>query len=143
MFANDLLIFGEATEKQVLCVIETFEIFCKISGQEINKEKSSMLFSKNVSKRVRAKLANLATIKETDGFGKYLGIPLTGKAIRKKDFVYVLDQIVAKLASWKARHLSFDGRVTIAKSEIEAIPVYPMMTNLLHVSYIKDIQRIQ
>lgn len=35
------------------------------------------------------------------------------------------------------------GRITLAKSVIEAIHVYPMMTNLIPKACIKDIQKLQ
>lgn len=81
--------------------------------------------------------------KKTNEFGKYLGVPLTGKALKKTYFAYVLDQVVAKISSWKARHLSFDGRLILTKSVMEAIPIYPMMTNLLPKACIHDIQKLQ
>ncbi|XP_058759648.1 uncharacterized protein LOC131632954 [Vicia villosa] len=143
MFADDLLIFGEASEQQVMCVKNTLDVFCEMSGQEISEEKSSILFSDNVSKRLRTSLRNLSGFKETSGFGKYLGVPLTRKALKKNDFSYVMDQIYSKLTSWKARHLSFAGRLTLTKSVMEAIPICPMMTNLLPKACIKDIQKLQ
>ncbi|MCH82962.1 putative ribonuclease H protein [Trifolium medium] len=48
-----------------------------------------------------------------------------------------------KLANWKARQLSFAGRVTLAKSVIEAIPIYPMMTNKIPKSCLEEIQKLQ
>jgi hypothetical protein len=68
---------------------------------------------------------------------------LIGRAPRKKDFEYVIDQVNAKLMHWKANQLSFAGRVTLAKSVLEAIPIYPMMTNIIPKSCIDEIHRIQ
>ncbi|PNY01103.1 ribonuclease H [Trifolium pratense] len=56
---------------------------------------------------------------------------------------YLVDQVNAKLTAWKAKQLSFAGRVTLAKSVIEAIPVYPMMNSLIPKSCIEDIHKIQ
>jgi hypothetical protein len=39
-------------------------------------------------------------------------VPLTCRAPRREDFQYIIDQVSAKLANWKARYLSFVGRVT-------------------------------
>jgi ABC-type transporter lipoprotein component MlaA len=46
--------------------------------------------------------------------GKYLGVPVTGKAPRREDFQYIIDQVSSRLVAWKANHLSFAGRVTLA-----------------------------
>lgn len=48
----------------------------------------------------------------------------------------------AKLALWKGNQLAFAGRVTLAKSVIEAIPTYPMMTTVIPKSCIDEIHKI-
>lgn len=53
MFADDLLLFGEANEKQMKSVTKSLSTFCNLSGQEVNKNKSSILFSNNVKIRMR------------------------------------------------------------------------------------------
>jgi hypothetical protein len=143
MFADDLLLFGEATENQMNCVIDILDQFCTMSGQEVSHEKTSILFSKNVTRGVKNKLVHLSTFRETSSLGKYLGVPLIGGAPKREDFQYIIDQISIKLTAWKAQHLSFAGRVTLAKSVIEAIPIYPMMTNKIPKGCLDDIQRLQ
>jgi hypothetical protein len=54
MFANDLLLFGEATEEQMQCMIHILDKFCKLSGQQVSNEKTSVFFSTNTSIRLRA-----------------------------------------------------------------------------------------
>jgi hypothetical protein len=71
--------------------------------------------------------------------GKYLGVPLTGCAPRKEDYQYIMDQVNVKLSAWKATHLSFAARVTIAKSVLEALPMYPMMTVIIPKKCIDEI----
>jgi hypothetical protein len=92
---------------------------------------------------LRDKLVRLSGYRETNSFGKYLGVPLIGRAPMKKDFDYVIDQGNAKLMHWKANQLSFAGLVTLAKSVLEAIPIYPVMTTIMPKSCIDEIHRIQ
>lgn len=33
MFADDLVLFGEASERQMSCVLSILNLFCAISGQ--------------------------------------------------------------------------------------------------------------
>ncbi|KAK2394949.1 hypothetical protein QL285_056723 [Trifolium repens] len=143
MFADDLLLFGEATENQMKCVMEILHKFCIVSGQEVSHEKTSVLFSKNVRRGMRDKLLHMSGFRETTDLGKYLGIPLFGRAPKRADYQYLIDQVSSKLSAWKARHLSFAGRVTLAKSVLEAVPIYPMMTSKIPKSCLDDIQRIQ
>lgn len=143
MLADNLFIFGEASQGQLRCVKGTLENFRRMSDEEISNDKSSILFSDNVSRNTRNKLVHIFGFRETQCFGKYLGIPLKGKSMRRHDYQYVIDQVANKLSNRKARHLSFMGRVTLAKSVIEAIPIYPMMTYYLPKSMILDIHKLQ
>jgi hypothetical protein len=63
MFADDLLLFGEATEEGQMNVVKVvLDNFCKMSGQEVNIEKTSILYSKNVSRSMRLKLQQLSGV---------------------------------------------------------------------------------
>lgn len=44
---------------------------------------------------------------EGSNLGKYFGIPLIDRALKKVDYQYLIDQVNAKLSSWKAKQLSF------------------------------------
>jgi hypothetical protein len=114
-----------------------------MSGQEVSNEKTSILFSKNVTRDTRNRLVHLSGFRETDHLGKYLGVPLIGRTARKEDFQYLIDQVSAKLANWKDNQLSFAGRVTLAKSVIEAVPIYPMMTDRIPKGCLEEIQKLQ
>lgn len=101
MFADDLLLFGEATENQLRCVNDVLNQFCDVSGQRISKEKPKILFSKNTNDHMKRNLTNLSGFQETYDLGKYLGIPLTGMNPRKKNYQDMMDKIKSKLVAWK------------------------------------------
>ena len=48
MFVDDLILFNEATNTQILVIIQCLSKFCEISSQRVNKNKSHIFFSKNV-----------------------------------------------------------------------------------------------
>ncbi|MCH80116.1 RNA-directed DNA polymerase (Reverse transcriptase) [Trifolium medium] len=98
MFADDLLLFGKATDKQMRSTMTVLNKFCDISGQVISMEKTSILFSRNVSRLTRDSLISLSGFSETFSLGKYLGIPLLGRAPRPRDFQYIVDKVKAKLS---------------------------------------------
>lgn len=143
MFVDDLLLFGEATEDQMKCVVDILTKFCNMAGQQVSNEKTSIFFSANATRGLKEKLVRISGFKETNMLGKYLGIPLTGRAPRKQDFAYIIEQLQAKLMHWKANQIALAGRVTLAKSVLEAIPIYPMMTTISPKSCIDEIHRIQ
>jgi hypothetical protein len=72
MFADDLLIFGQATEEGMTTVMHVLNKFCNMSGQQVNYDKSSIFFSRNVPESKRVALSNISGLKETKNLGKYL-----------------------------------------------------------------------
>lgn len=71
------------------------------------------------------------------------------KCIRQDDpispyiFVMFMDHVKTNLESWKGVHLSFVGRITLAKAIIKAIPTYSIMTSTLPKASLKEIQKAQ
>ncbi|XP_028770569.1 uncharacterized protein LOC114727945 [Neltuma alba] len=58
--------------------------------------------------------------------GKYLGFPLSKKRKPSETFQYIVDQVRSKLEAWKANSLSMASRITLSKSVLSSIPLYPM-----------------
>lgn len=143
MFVDDILLFGEATTKQIHCVKQTLNIFCNMSEQEVSQNKTRIFFPKNVNNTLRNQLVHISGFGPSSSLGKYLGILFKGKAPKKEDYRHIIDQVKSKLTPWKGKHLAFTGRVTLAKSVMEAMPIYPMLTNIIPKSCINKIQCLQ
>ena len=139
MFADDLLFFEKATEEEMIHVTETFQTSCDMLGQEVSNEKTSVLFSNNFPKNMKVKLTQISSFQKTNQLGKYLGVPLSGKYLKRIDYQYVVEQISSNHAIWKSKQLSFAGRVTLAKSVMKAIMIYLMMTNMMPKMCIDEI----
>ncbi|PNY00646.1 hypothetical protein L195_g023931 [Trifolium pratense] len=56
----------------------------RITPYEVSKEKTSILFSKNVDRNTRHKLVHMFGFRETHQFGEYLGVPLSDRDEVKK-----------------------------------------------------------
>lgn len=92
---------------------------------------------------MRNQLTRASGFKVVESLGRYLGVPLLGKAPKKADYQYLIEKVKLKLAGWKTRHLSLAGRTTLAKAVIKAMPTYPMMVASVPKGVIQDIQRSQ
>lgn len=86
MFVDDLVLFGEAFERQMDCVLSILYKLCAISGQQVSAEKTSILFSNNVRASLRCQLVEMSGFRETNSLGKYLGVPIIGRGPRRSDF---------------------------------------------------------
>ncbi|XP_050895582.1 uncharacterized protein LOC127102225 [Lathyrus oleraceus] len=103
--------------------------FCSMFGQQVSQEKTRIFFSRNASRCKRDQLVQVYGFCETSSLGKYLGVPLTRKASKKRDYLYIINEVNYKLTMWKGNQLAFARRVTLAKSVIEALLIYPIMTH--------------
>jgi hypothetical protein len=86
MFAYDLLLFGEATTEQLKCMTDILDKFCRLLGQQVSNEKTSVFSSSNTSRRLRDTLIRTSGYRETNSFGKYLGGSFNRESPKKEGF---------------------------------------------------------
>lgn len=82
-FADDLILFAKASLEQVEIIQTSIELFCQSSGQKVNKEKTRIFFSNNVSWQHRIEINEALGWQRTEDLGKYLGVPLLHKRVNK------------------------------------------------------------
>ncbi|CAL1413056.1 unnamed protein product [Linum trigynum] len=133
-FADDLVLFAEASCKQADIIMRCVDSFCHASGELISKNKSRVFFSKNTRTCDRQNICARLGIQSTPDLGRYLGVPVLHGRLSKVTFRYILENMDRRLSLWKARTLSLAGRVTLAMSVLNAIPSYAMQTSFLPLS---------
>ncbi|MDV3200005.1 MAG: reverse transcriptase domain-containing protein, partial [Candidatus Phytoplasma australasiaticum] len=74
-FADDLVLFSEASQEQITIISHCLERFSRASGQKVSLRKSQIFFSKNVNREVAKRIIDTTGIPETMNLGKYLGVP--------------------------------------------------------------------
>ena len=92
-FADDSIIFCRATMeecKQVAKVLDTYE---KESGQKINKDKTSLFFSKNTRADIQNGVKDTFNAQILQQHKKYLGLPSMVGRGKKKAFNRIKDQV--------------------------------------------------
>ena len=75
-FADDLILFGQATLSTAHAIDDVLSHFCHLSGQKVSNEKSRILFSKNTPDLIKNSICSSLDFMETKKFDKYLGFPL-------------------------------------------------------------------
>ena len=107
-------------------LMKVLEDYGRASGQLINKDKSSIFFSKNVKGRKRVEvLKELEGMKEVNQ-SKYLGLPMVIGRSKRQVFEFIRQKTVKKLGGWKEKLLSQAGKEILLKSVILALPSYVM-----------------
>jgi hypothetical protein len=74
LFADDSLILMKATSSNASCFSDVLELYEACFGQQINKEKSSIMFSKNTKVRVRGILKEILEVQSKTVNERYLGL---------------------------------------------------------------------
>lgn len=142
LFADDLLLFGVATESQAHCMMNCLDKFMTASGGKVSSVKSSIFFSPRVLPRSKQRIKAITQMNISREISKYLGFPVTRDRRRRETFQYVIERVRGKLSTWKANCLSTAGRVTLAKSVLSAVPLYPMQVASLPRSICLEVERL-
>ncbi|KAK0606978.1 hypothetical protein LWI29_007229 [Acer saccharum] len=127
-FADDLILFGQASPQQAQIMRNCLDIFCDLSGQQVIFPKSRVYCSSNINDCNASVLANICGSPIMKNLGSYLGVPLIHGRIKKDTYREILEKTQKRLATWKSASLSFVGRCTLIKSVTAAIPVYAMQS---------------
>lgn len=80
----------------------------------------------NVSRSKKDRICGVTSIPFTARLEKYLGFPILKGRQKREHFDFILNWITRKLASWKGRLLNKAGKVTLVKSVLNVVPIYPM-----------------
>ncbi|XP_057739925.1 uncharacterized protein LOC130957039 [Arachis stenosperma] len=143
LFADDLLLFAEASTQQIDNIGRVLDLFCTVSGLKINQAKTTISFSKNVEQSLKDNITNKCNFKETVELGKYLGAMITNGKTQKRDFRGAVERVKKKLSGWKVGCLSFAGRVTLAQSVLTPSLNYDMMHSFIPKGVCQEIERLQ
>ena len=74
--------------------------------------------------------------------GKYLGAEIIQGRVNRCTFKYTVEKMKSKLTGWKAKKLSLAGRVTLANSVLQAMPLYLMMSVKFSVLTCNEIDKV-
>lgn len=74
-FADDLVLFTEASLEKIIVVKDCLERLCASSGQKVSLNKSKLYISDNVDVSCAGYLAQCRGIPLTKDLGRYLGVP--------------------------------------------------------------------
>ncbi|XP_059458272.1 uncharacterized protein LOC132187855 [Corylus avellana] len=125
-FADDSLLFCKAKEAELRSLQNVLEDYERASGQKLNKEKTSIFFSRNTSTGDRELISHIVGVPITQRYETYLGLPaLIGKS-RLRAFEGLKGRVLDKVHGWKEKFLSQVGKEVLLKAVVQVIPTYTM-----------------
>ncbi|XP_042980052.1 uncharacterized protein LOC122310236 [Carya illinoinensis] len=114
----------------------------KASGQRLNLEKTSIIFSKNTAKMAQQYILSIAGVRTTMTYEKYLGLPSMVGRSKWNSFKGILDKFRSRISSYKIKLMSKAGKEIHIKAVLQALPSYTMSVFNLPKSLLKDINSV-
>lgn len=139
-FADDSLLFCRANSVEWRRLMKILGIYEAGSGQKLNLQKTSIVFSRNTSAEKKAEILNLSGFTEAQRIDKYLGLPSYIGKSKLQSFNSIKDKVQQRLNNWKVKFLSQAGKEILLKAVVQAFPTYNMSVFLLPVSLCKELQ---
>jgi hypothetical protein len=102
------------------------DIYEKASGQKLNRDKTSIFFSKNTKVATKAQLMLVIGVSLTRQYEKYLGLlAIIGRSCVGA-FSGIKGMIRERINGWNEKFLLQAGKGVLLKAVIQAIPIYTM-----------------
>ena len=141
-YADDTIFFADWSKhnaKNLMCILKGFE---NVSGLKINLSKSKV-YGIGVSSSAVAEMARVMKC----GMGElpltYLGLPIGVSMRRESAWRPVIEKFKKKLTDWKAKTMSFGGRLTLVKSVLGSLPLYYFSLFRVPSCVINQLERVR
>ncbi|XP_040949964.1 uncharacterized protein [Gossypium hirsutum] len=106
LFADDYILFREATRSGVHLFKNILEEYRLCSGQCVNFDKSTVVFSKNTSEEEKQTVVNLLGVRSSNEPERYLGLPnMVGKR-KKEAFQNLKDSLKKRIDNWSTKFIT-------------------------------------
>ena len=139
-FAVDCVLCCRATLEECEKIQDILACYERASGQAINKNKTTMFFSKNTDAQMQEAIKSSLNVTAIQHYEKYLGLPSFVGRVKKACFTQIKERIWARMQGWKEKLLSQAGKEVMIKAVVQSIPTYSMSVFKLPVSMCKDIE---
>ena len=142
LFADDSLLLLKTDTGSASQLQHILSLYEDCSGQTINKDKSSVMFSKNANANDKQHLMSVLELSVEARNEKYLGLPVYMGKSKEKTFAYLKDKVWRRVQGWKEKLLSKAGKEVLIKAVAQAIPSYAMSCFDLTKTLCDDISKM-
>ena len=142
LFADDSLIFCRAKINECEKLLEILATYEQASGQQINRDKTTLFFSKSTSHQMQASIQAAFGVPVVKQYEKHFGLPSFIGRKKKDSFDNIKQRVWKKLQGWEGKLLSQAGREILIKAVAQALPTYNMSCFKLPATLYHDIEAL-
>ncbi|XP_061347266.1 uncharacterized protein LOC133292825 [Gastrolobium bilobum] len=142
-FADDLMLFMEATEEQIDVLLHCLHLFEEVSGQRLSVDNTSVYFSRNASEDVISRITQKSGFKRVRNMGRYLGSMMQHGRASKELYAGIIENVRDKMNAWNQQSLSQAGRITLSQSVVVSMPYFQMQSCKIPLSVCNEIEKLQ
>ncbi|XP_075636614.1 uncharacterized protein LOC142608835 [Castanea sativa] len=117
-------------------------LYEQASGQQLNKEKTTIFFSKAVNEDTKSEITSFLGVPEVKEYEKYLGLSTVVGRNKKASLIYIKERIWSKLQGWKEKLLFQAGREILLKAVVQAIRTFTMSCFKLPVELCNEVESL-
>jgi ribonuclease HI len=126
LFADDCLVFAQASASGATRLQNIFETYRIGSGQMVDRAKSAVFFSANCTNEMKQEVHEFSGIDVEALVEKYLGLPTALGRLSDDQFEHIITKLKKLVNSYAAKNLSGAVREVLVKAICQAIPTYSM-----------------
>ncbi|GJU14825.1 putative RNA-directed DNA polymerase [Tanacetum coccineum] len=141
-YADDTIIFREWSRENACILMNILKCFEEVAGLKINLHKSK-LYGVGVETNELERMAHFLRCGVGEFPFMYLGLPIEVNMKRMSAWNGVVDRFKSRLSEWKAKAMSFGGRLTLVKAVHGSLPLYYFSMFRVPLSVITALERVQ
>ncbi|XP_021866146.1 uncharacterized protein [Spinacia oleracea] len=125
-FADDALLFFKADSTNCKNIADILGEFGRISGQQLNLQKSFAKFSPHLRKEKVEEMKSLLSMPVVNNVGNHLGVPVDLSGSKSVFFQSLLNKISNKIISWSHLHISQAAKLVLIQSILMSLASHVM-----------------
>ncbi|WOL05669.1 hypothetical protein Cni_G14398 [Canna indica] len=142
-YANDIVIFIKGNQKTCKNLMNAINEYCLLTGQKLNFEKSSVIFSVKYKSETKHRISQLLNVKEEKYSIKYMGSYIAPKKLEKSYQSKLVQKVKCRIDSWASNQLSQAEKSIMINSVVSSIPSYSLMCSWVSEEAVKEIIKVE
>lgn len=141
-YADDVLFVGEWSHSNLINLARILKSFHVSSRLKVNFHKSRV-FGIGANPQETTKWASILGCEAGSLPFNYLGVPVGANMNLKKHWKPIIKKFHSMLSSWKAKSLSFGGRLNLVKSILGNLPTYLLSIFMAPTGVVEKLEAIR